>query len=102
MAEGTRFTLDVTPALPQPRRVRQSPKELLARPLAILAVVGVAMAAIFAVTPLSGGLIPLLTTAPQGRIKRLQGLRRCLRGVDPILHQETDILSSQRIEDSGM
>jgi phosphate transport system permease protein len=44
------------PALPQPRKVRQSPHELLGRPLAILAVVGVAMAAIFAATPLSGGL----------------------------------------------
>jgi phosphate transport system permease protein len=43
-------------ALPQPRKVRQSPRELLERPLQILAVVGVFMALLFAVTPLAGGL----------------------------------------------
>jgi phosphate transport system permease protein len=42
------------PALPPPRKVRQNPKELLARPGAIFGVVAVAMAAIFAVAPLSG------------------------------------------------
>jgi phosphate transport system permease protein len=44
------------PAPPQPRTVRQSPREVLERPLAILAVAGVAVAGIFAVTPLSGSL----------------------------------------------
>jgi len=43
-------------ALPQPRKVRQTPKELLARPLAILAAVAAAVTLVFAVTPLSGGL----------------------------------------------
>lgn len=41
-------------ALPQPRKVRLSARELLERPLQILAVVGVFMALLFAVTPLSG------------------------------------------------
>src|SRR5581483_10424768 len=42
------------PALPQPRKVRQSPRELLERPLQLLAIVGVFMALLFALTPLSG------------------------------------------------
>jgi phosphate transport system permease protein len=41
-------------ALPQPRKVRRNLRELAERPLMILALVGVAMAAIFAITPLSG------------------------------------------------
>jgi phosphate transport system permease protein len=41
------------PALPQPRKVRQSPRELLGRPLVIAGAVGAAMALVFAVTPLS-------------------------------------------------
>ncbi|HKN91671.1 MAG TPA: phosphate ABC transporter permease PstA [Acidimicrobiia bacterium] len=41
-------------ALPHPRKVRRSVREVVERPLMIAAVVGVAMALIFAVTPLSG------------------------------------------------
>ena len=44
------------PELPKSRQVRQSPRELLARPSAILGLVAVAVTALFAVTPLSGGL----------------------------------------------
>jgi phosphate transport system permease protein len=43
-------------ALPQPRQVRRPPRELLERPLMIAGVVGIAVALIFAVTPLSGTL----------------------------------------------
>ena len=42
------------PALPQPRKVRRTPREVAERPAMILAAVGAAMALIFAVTPLSG------------------------------------------------
>lgn len=49
-------------ALPQPRKVRRSPRELVERPLMIAGVVGVAMALIFAVTPLSGVLGWVLCT----------------------------------------
>jgi phosphate transport system permease protein len=41
-------------ALPQPRQVRRSPREIAERPLVILALVGALVAAIFAVTPLTG------------------------------------------------
>jgi phosphate transport system permease protein len=41
-------------ALPQPRKVRRSVQEIVARPLTIAALVGGAMALLFAVTPLSG------------------------------------------------
>ena len=41
-------------ALPQPRKVRKSPRELLERPLMIAAAVGAFMAVAFALTPLSG------------------------------------------------
>jgi phosphate transport system permease protein len=41
-------------ALPQPRKVRRSAREILERPLVIAGAVGLAMALIFAVTPLSG------------------------------------------------
>jgi phosphate transport system permease protein len=41
-------------ALPQPRKVRRTPRELLERPLMIAGAVGVLMALVFAVTPLSG------------------------------------------------
>ena len=40
--------------LPPPRKVRRSVRESVERPLLILALVGAAMAAIFALTPLSG------------------------------------------------
>jgi phosphate transport system permease protein len=43
-------------ALPQPRKFRLSPRELLERPLRIAAVVGAVVTLLFAVTPLSGGL----------------------------------------------
>jgi len=42
------------PALPQPRKVRRSVREVVERPLTIGGAVGLAMAVIFAVTPLSG------------------------------------------------
>lgn len=41
-------------ALPQPRKVRRSPREILERPLLIAAGAALAVALIFAVTPLSG------------------------------------------------
>ena len=50
------MSIAAAPPLPQPRKIGQSPKELLARPLAMLGAVGIAVAAIFALTPLSGGL----------------------------------------------
>jgi phosphate transport system permease protein len=49
-------------ALPQPRKVRQTPRELAERPLQIFAVVGAFMALLFAVTPLSGVLGWVLCT----------------------------------------
>src|SRR5207302_11076001 len=50
------LTVSAVPAaaLPQPRKVRRSVREVVERPLMIAAVVGVAMALIFAVTLLSG------------------------------------------------
>ena len=42
------------PALPAPRKVRQTPRELFERPVKIFCAVGVFMSALFAVTPLSG------------------------------------------------
>jgi phosphate transport system permease protein len=41
-------------ALPQPRKLRRTPRELFERPLIVLGGVGLLMAALFAVTPLSG------------------------------------------------
>ena len=41
-------------ALPQPRKIRRSPRELLERPLKIAAAVGAFMSVAFALTPLSG------------------------------------------------
>ncbi|HEU5450310.1 MAG TPA: phosphate ABC transporter permease PstA [Acidimicrobiia bacterium] len=64
-------------ALPQRRKVRRTPRELLERPLIIAGSVGVAMALLFAVTPLSGRLGWVLCT--YGGFIVLDALDNCQR-----------------------